>query len=121
MYLPIKTWDVFPPEMPIFREFAQVFNFGPDAFVAAPQAVETRALQPLGCHREIKVGGFRMNSGNPKNCKLSGFQDYGIILSFLYGLEWIDMEAYVHTWACALVLHVLGMVFGGLVWFPTTP
>ena len=49
MYLPIKTWDVFPPEMPIFREFAQVFNFGPDAFVAAPQAVETRALQPLGC------------------------------------------------------------------------
>jgi hypothetical protein len=41
--------------------FAQVFSFGPDAFVAAPQAVETRALQPLGCHGEIMVGGFRMN------------------------------------------------------------
>ena len=96
-------------------DFAQVFSFSPDAFVAAPQAVETRALQPLGCHGEIKVAGFRMNSGNPKNCKLSGSKDYGIILSFLYGLEWIDMEAYVHTWACALVLHVSGLVFGGLV------
>ena len=42
-------------------DFAQVFSFGPDAFVAAPQAVETRALQPLGCHGEIMVGGFRMN------------------------------------------------------------
>ena len=40
-------------------EFAQVFSFGPDAFVAAPQAVETRALQPLGCHEYIMV--FRMN------------------------------------------------------------
>ena len=102
-------------------DFAQVFSFGPDAFVAAPQAVETRALQPLGCHGEIKVAGFRMNSGNPKKCKLSGSKDYGIILSFLYGLEWIDMEAYVHTWACALVLHVSGLVFGGLVWFQTIP
>ena len=56
-------------------DFAQVFSFGPDAFVAAPQAVETRALQPLGCHGEVMVGGIGMNSGNPKNVyKLSGFR-----------------------------------------------
>ena len=30
-------------------DFVEVFSFGPDAFVAAPQAVETRALQLLGC------------------------------------------------------------------------
>ena len=45
----------------ISADFAQVFSFGPDAFVAAPQAVETRALQPLGCHGEIMVGAIRMN------------------------------------------------------------
>ena len=49
-------------------DFAQVFSFGPDAFVAAPQAVETRAFQLLGCHGEVMVGGFTMNSENPKDC-----------------------------------------------------
>ena len=49
-------------------DFVEVFSFGPDAFVAAPQAVETRALQLLGCHGEVMVGGFTMNSENPKDC-----------------------------------------------------
>ena len=57
-------------------DFAQVFSFGPDAFVAAPQAVETRALQPLGCHGEIMVGGSRMNSRNSTNSNCQDYQNY---------------------------------------------
>ncbi|CAL1148015.1 unnamed protein product [Cladocopium goreaui] len=50
------SWALFNVWRVAFR---QVFSFGPDAFVAAPQAVETRALQPLGCHGEIMVGAIR--------------------------------------------------------------
>ena len=95
-------------------DFAQVFSFGPDAFVAAPQAVETRALQPLGCHGEVMVGGIGMNSGNPEYVyKLSGFRSlWNSTESFmaLNALIWTCM--YVITWACALFLHGLDMVFG---------
>jgi hypothetical protein len=85
----------------ISADFAQVFSFGPDAFVAAPQAVETRALQPLGCHGEVMVGGIGMNSGNPKNVyKLSGFRSlWNSTESFmaLNGLIWTCMYVHGHV------------------------
>jgi hypothetical protein len=71
--LPIKKCD-FPVKQS--ADFAQVFSFGPDAFVAAPQAVETRALQPLGCHGEIMVGGIRKNSRNSTNSNCQDYQNY---------------------------------------------
>lgn len=83
----VKILDSPTKKCGFSADFAQVFSFGPDAFVAAPQAVETRALQPLGCHGEIMVGGFRMNSGNPKNCKVSesGFRNSWNDTDFLMG------------------------------------
>ena len=46
-------WAVTSKNADFSADFAQVFSFGSDAFVAAPQAVEARALQPLGCHGGI--------------------------------------------------------------------
>ena len=55
----------------------------------------------------------------PKIVNCQELEDFRILLSFLFGPEWIDMELYVCTWEYAFFPHGLGMVFGGLAWFQT--
>ena len=64
-------WAVTSKNADFSADFAQVFSFGSDAFVAAPQAVEARALQPLGCHGGImELGWIRELQKLYKKCQV---------------------------------------------------
>ena len=91
------------------------------ASVLMPLWQHLRRLRPVRCSRLAVMGrswwvelGWIQEFQQIVNCQDS--KDHGILLGFLFGPEWIDMELYVCTWAYALFLHDLDMLRHDFWW-----